>query len=234
MGLVAVAGALACGDSTREDIDIVVFSKTAGFRHDSIADGLAMLEDEALERGWRIHATESSPELIDQLDTADVVVFLNTSGDILNDSEQTAFEAWMDDRGNFVGVHAASDTEYEWPWYGELVGAFFDSHPNIQPATVTVDATAHPSTSHLAATWDRTDEWYNFATNPRQDVEVVLSLDEESYQGGTMNGDHPIAWFQETQGRRSFYTALGHTSESYTEPDFVRHVAEAIDWAAGR
>ncbi|HEX5130346.1 MAG TPA: ThuA domain-containing protein, partial [Usitatibacter sp.] len=148
---------------------------------------------------------------------------------------QAAFQNWLRKGRGWVGVHSASDTEYDWPWYGELVGAYFSAHPAIQPARLRVERPGHLATHALAETWSRADEWYAFRTNPRKDVHVLVSLDETSYDAGTTAmGDHPIAWYHGHDGGRAFYTALGHTSESYREPEFLEHITGAIEWAAGQ
>lgn len=214
---------------------VLVFSKTAGFRHDSIEDGIAMLTAEAAARDWMLEATEDGARFTDEsLAGFDVVVFLSTTGDVLDDAQQAAFEGFIQGGGGYVGIHSASDTEYDWPFYGDLVGAYFSGHPAIQPATITVEDMTHPATAHLASpAWMRTDEWYSFVESPRPDVDVLLALDESSYDpGGLAMGDHPIAWAHESLGGRAFYTALGHTRESYAEAPFVEHVSAAIAWAA--
>ncbi|MGP3972390.1 ThuA domain-containing protein, partial [Streptomyces sp. 6N223] len=214
--------------------DILVFSKTAGFRHDSIPDGIAALQELGAENNFTVTATEDGAAFTtDNLAQYKAVVFLSTTGDVLDTAQQTAFEEYIAAGGAYVGIHSAADTEYDWPFYGELVGAYFASHPEIQAATVTVEDTTHPATAHLPPTWQRTDEWYNYQTSPRDNVQVLASLDETSYTGGTMNGDHPIAWCHEYAGGRSFYTGGGHTSESYTEPEFRAHLLGGIRWAAG-
>ena len=214
---------------------LLVFSRTAGFRHDSIAAGLAMIESIAADRGWSTVQTEDPSTFIALLDGVDVTVWLNTSGDVLDDDQQAAFEAWYRAGGGWVGVHAASDTEYDWPWYGDLVGAWFANHPAIQDAQYVRESDVHPAVAHLDARWLRRDEHYNFRRNPRDvGVEVVLTIDESSYDGGDMGDDHPIAWGRDFDGGRTFYTALGHTVESYSEEDFVRHVAGAIDYVLAR
>jgi type 1 glutamine amidotransferase len=213
---------------------VLVFSKTAGFRHDSIEEGITALQELGAENNFTVTATEDGAAFTSEnLAQHRVVVFLSTTGDVLDDAQQTAFEEYIAGGGGYVGIHAASDTEYDWPWYGELVGAYFASHPEIQAATVTVEDQAHDSTAHLPAAWQRTDEWYNYQSNPRENVRVLASLDESSYSGGTMNGDHPIAWCHEYAGGRSFYTGGGHTIESYAEPEFLRHLLGGIRWAAG-
>jgi len=164
----------------------------------------------------------------------DAVVWVSTTGDVLNDDEQSAFEQFIRSGGGYAGIHAASDTEYNWPWYGELVGAYFDSHPAQQTATMEVEDHNHSSTEHLGNTWTRFDEWYNFQDNPRSSVNVLLSLDESSYSGGSMGDDHPIAWYHEFDGGRSWYTGGGHTEDSFAEDDFRAHILGGIQYAVGR
>ncbi len=137
------------------------------------------------------------------------------------------------DGGGYLGIHAAADTEYDWKFYGGLVGAHFHSHPQIQKATVRVEDHDHPATAHLDSSWQRTDEWYNYRTNPREQARVLATLDETTYTGGTMKGDHPIAWCQPYEGGRSFYTGGGHTKESYAEPAFRKHLLGGMLYAAG-
>ena len=161
-----------------------------------------------------------------------MVVFLNTTGDILNEEQQAAMERFVRHGGGFVGIHAAADTEYDWPWYGELVGARFKSHPAIQEAGIDVVDRAHPATRHLTPRWTRTDEWYDFQASPDTSVRRLLSLDQSTYQGATMVGAHPIAWCHDFDGGRSFYTACGHTKESYSDPMFVEHLRGAIRWVS--
>jgi type 1 glutamine amidotransferase len=209
--------------------DILVFTKTAGFRHESIPAGVQVLREL-----FRIDATEEADAFTaGNLTRYRAVVFLNTSGTILDAGQKAAFEAYIRDGGGFAGVHAAADTEYDWPFYGDLVGAYFASHPAIQPAAVRVEDASHPATAGLGPAWTRTDEWYNFRTNPRSRVQVLLTLDEASYTGGTMGADHPHAWYHQYEGGRSFYTAGGHTVESYAEPAFRAHLAGGIRYAAG-
>lgn len=214
-------------------LSILVFSRTQGFRHDSIPDGVAAIRALGQAHGFAVQASEDPALFSDTgLGGVGVVVFLNTSGNILNNEQQAVFERFIQRGGGFVGVHSASDTEYGWPWYGGLVGSYFDNHPAIQPATVQVVSPDHPSTAGLPPAWTRTDEWYNFRRAP-EGVEVLLRLDEASYSGGTMGANHPIAWCQGYHGGRAWYTGLGHTSESYAEPLFQQHLLGGIRWAAG-
>jgi uncharacterized repeat protein (TIGR03806 family) len=210
-----------------------VFSETAGFRHESISDGQTMLSSIANENGWEIDFTEDSSQFnATNLRQYSVVVWLNTTGDVLNTDEQSAFENYVESGGGYLGVHAASDTEYSWTWYGDLVGAYFDSHPQVQQATVNIEDATHQSTIAPGAAWQHTDEWYNFQTNPRTNVNVLMSLDEATYSPGAgAMGDHPIAWYSDIGEGRSFYTGLGHTSESYQNQNFIEHIKGALIWA---
>ncbi|MFD6023452.1 ThuA domain-containing protein [Streptomyces griseoluteus] len=213
---------------------VLVFSKTAGFRHDSIPDGIAAVQQLGATDGLTVDATEDATAFTTRnLRRYDAVVFLSTTGDVLDSAQQRAFEGYIRQGGGYVGVHAAADTEYDWPFYGGLAGAWFASHPAIQPATVVVEDHAHPSTAALPARWERTDEWYNYRSNPRARAHVLASLDESSYSGGTMNGDHPIAWCQSYQGGRAFYTGGGHTRASYADPAFRAHLRGGLRWATG-
>lgn len=214
--------------------EVLVFSKTAGFRHDSIPAGITALGELAAENGFTVDATEDAGVFTTaNLARYRAVVFLMTTGDVLDAGQKAAFESYVADGGGYVGVHSAADTEYDWPFYGGLVGAYFSSHPEIQRVTVRVEDREHPSTAHLPATWVRTDELYDYRTNPRSTVHVLATLDESTYSGGTMGADHPIAWYRSYEGGRSWYTGLGHTIESYSEPDFRAHLYGGLRYAAG-
>ena len=212
---------------------VLVFTKTAGFRHDSIEHGVQALQGMAIENRWGLTHTEDAKFFNDtDLEKFDVVAFLNTTGDVLDDAQQAAFERYIQGGGGFVGIHAATDTEYDWPWFNRLVGGYFAGHPEIQPAELDVLVPDHPSTEHLPERWQRRDEWYNFKQmNPQ--VNVLLNLDETTYRGGTMGDHHPAAWYHEFDGGRAWYTAGGHTRESYAEEDFLKHIAGGIRWAGG-
>ncbi|MBC6458330.1 ThuA domain-containing protein [Actinomadura sp. HBU206391] len=212
---------------------VLVFSKTAGFRHSSIPVGVQAIEELGGGAGMVVDATEDAGAFTpENLSRYRAVVFLSTTGDVLDAGQQEAFESYISSGGGYAGVHAASDTEYDWPWYGGLVGAYFKNHPAIQPAVVRVADRAHGSTAHLGSEWPRTDEWYNYRANPRERVHVLATLDESTYSGGDM-GDHPIAWCQEYAGGRAWYTGGGHTEDSYAEPDFRAHLLGGIRYAAG-
>jgi cytochrome c len=248
LGFLALAVATAFGGATapasaqpdrvgaqHETASVLVFSKTAGFRHDSIPAGIAAIKQLGTDNHFAVESTEDANAFTDaNLARFDAVVWLSTTGDVLNPDQQGAFERYIAAGGGYAGVHAASDTEYDWPFYGDLVGAYFTSHPQIQQATVNVEDRQHPSTSELPYQWSRTDEWYNYRENPRQDVHVLAALDEGSYAPGAgAMGDHPIAWCHTTSGGRSWYTGGGHTAESYAEPEFLKHLTGGILYAAG-
>jgi type 1 glutamine amidotransferase len=211
---------------------IMVFSKTAAFRHASITNGIEAIRQLGTNNSFDVVATENSSDFNDaNLAQFAAVIFLSTTGDVLDATQQSSFEGYIRAGGGYVGIHSASDTEYTWPWYGGLVGAYFSSHPSIQKATVLTENWDHPSTRFLSETWVRTDEWYNFQSNPRNNVHVLCRLDESSYNGGTM-GDHPISWFHDYDGGRAWYTASGHTPESFAEPLFRTHLLGGIQYAA--
>ena len=236
---VAGATTAACAQEKRPAVvvddpaSVLVFSKTAGFRHDSIPTGVQAIRDLGAANNLTVEATEDAGAFTaSNLARFDAVVFLSTTGDVLDAGQQAAFEAFVGSGKGYVGIHAAADTEYDWPFYGNLVGAYFQQHPAIQPARVVVEDRAHPATAHLGTEWTRTDEWYSFRANPRPNVHVLAALDESTYAGGGM-GDHPIMWCQNVAGGRSFYTGFGHTVESYADPALRQVLLGGIRWAAG-
>ena len=207
---------------------LLVYTRTTGYRHASIPAGVRALRG---VDGYSVDATEDHAVFRSRtLRDYAAVVFLSTSGTVLDDAGREALTAYIAAGGAWLGVHAASTTEYGWPWFGDLVGARFDQHPPVQVAAITVADKDHPATGHLGTTWTRCDEWYAFRDNPRPRVHVLLTLDETSYEGGMMGTDHPIAWSHERLGGRSFYTALGHTEESFAEPAFLGHLRGALTW----
>jgi len=216
---------------------VLVFSRTLGFRHDSIGAGVTAIQKLGVENGFSVDPTEDPTRFNDAtLADYDVVVFLSTTADVLDDTQQGAFQRYIQAGGGWVGVHSATDTEYGWPWYGQLIGngAWFRVHPPIQTAQLVVEQADHASTAHLPARFSLQDEWYNFRANPRAAVTVLLRLDETSYMAGDgAMGDHPIAWYHEFDGGRAWYTALGHRIELYTDPQYTRHLLGGIKWAAG-
>jgi type 1 glutamine amidotransferase len=213
---------------------VLIFSKTSGFHHESIPAGIRAIQNLGQEHGFQVDTTTNAKLFTAaELKRYQAVVFLSTTQDVLNDEQQTAFQQYIRSGRGFVGIHAATDTEYDWPWYGQLVGAYFNGHPAVQLATVRVTTTTHPSTAGLPASWPRTDEWYNFR-NINPNLTVLATLDESTYSGGTTGLNHPIAWYHEFEGGRAFYTGGGHTNESFDEPLFRQHLLGGIQYAIGK
>jgi type 1 glutamine amidotransferase len=214
---------------------VLVFSKTTGFRHDSIPAGIQAIRDLGAANNFTVDATENDALFTDaDLAQYKTVIFLSATGDpVTTQPEKDAFQRYIEHGGGFVGVHAAADSGYSWAWYGKLVGAYFKQHPAIQPARLVVEDSVHPATQGLPASITRTDEWYDFQTNPRSAVHVLTSVDDTSYTGSTMGTDHPTTWCQNYDGGRSFYTALGHTVESYSEANFLHILLGGILTTAG-
>ncbi|MEA2602662.1 MAG: cytochrome c [Acidobacteriota bacterium] len=241
-GRFASEGDTAAFPAAAQDFRVLVFTKATGFRHDSIPDGIALVQALGAAHGFGVDVSENAALFTPQgLGAYRAVIFLNTTGEVLNGSQQAAFEAYVRGGGGWVGVHSAADTEYAWPFYGELLGngAWFLSHPPIQAATLRVEDGTHPSTRHYPASFSFTDEWYNFRANPRGAVDVLLAIDEGSYSPGSdaMGGDHPIAWCHSLGSLglgRAWYTTLGHRSETYGEATYAQHLLGGILWAAGR
>jgi cytochrome c len=212
---------------------ILVFSKTSGFRHSSIPAGKEALIKLGLANGYRIDTTENADYISeDSLQHYSAVIFLHTTGDMLNNYQEADFERYIQAGGGFIGIHAASDAEYDWNWYGRLVGGYFESHPEQQEAKLDIVDQTHGSTKHLPKEWKRKDEWYNFKKlNPN--VKVLIKIDEKSYNGGKNGDSHPMAWYHDYDGGRSFYTELGHTEESFTDENFLKHILGGIQYAVG-
>jgi type 1 glutamine amidotransferase len=206
---------------------IAVFSKTEKYRHQSIEAGIKSIKELGKSNHFKVIATEDSEVLISDLNQYEAVLFLSTSGDIFNGAQQEKFKSYIEKGGGFIGIHCAAATEKKWPWFGDLLGAVFLDHPELQNATIHVVDHDHPSTSFLKNEWIRYDEWYNFIKiNPKN--KVLLNLDENSYEGGKHGKDHPIAWYRELDNRKMFYTALGHTEESFQDKTYLQHMLGGI------
>jgi len=201
---------------------VLVFTKTAGYRHESIEIGVEALTQLGKENRFEVtHSEDANVFSEENLNHYKLVIFLSTTGDVLNEEQQKSFENYIKKGGSYMGIHAAADTEYDWPWYGKLVGAYFLSHPEKSNAEIIKVDNSFQACEHLPERWSRFDEWYNYKSiNP--DINVLLELDENTYEGGKNGPHHPITWFHEYDGGRSFYTGLGHTKESYAEPDFKK------------
>jgi type 1 glutamine amidotransferase len=214
--------------------EVLVFTRAVAFRHASIGAGVDALRELASDAGVGLTATED-PEVftVRGLSDYDAVVFLSTTGDVLNDDQQEALEDFVRAGGGFAGIHAASDTEYDWPWYGQLVGAYFAWHPpEVRTGTLLVVEEDHPATTGLPSPWIRQEEWYDLR-DLQPGVSVLLEVDETTYKTPAedpLPEPRPIAWYREFDGGRTFYTALGHAPESFTEPTFRSHIWGGIAW----
>ncbi|HSC55534.1 MAG TPA: ThuA domain-containing protein [Phnomibacter sp.] len=210
---------------------ILVFSKTVGFRHASIANGKEMFLEIAGSEKFKADTTEDATVFnAKNLKQYDVVVFMNTTMDVLNAEQQQAFQDFIRSGKSFLGIHAASDTEYEWPWYNKLVGAYFVSHPKPQKASYINLDSLNPATTLFPTVFTRFEEIYNFKSLQKDILHFVLAVDETSYTGGTMPDFHPMAWCHAFDGGKAFYTALGHHPETYTDPEFRQHILGALRW----
>ncbi len=224
-------------DSIKMPELVLVFTKTTGYRHTSIEKGVRTLRELGRANRFVVLQTDAGEDFTNEnLKNYKLVVFLSTTLDVLDDAQQRAFENYIKNGGAFLGIHAAADTEYDWPWYGKLVGGYFESHPNnpnVLEAKIDVLRKDHASTAHLNDEWSRSDEWYNYKDlNPN--VTVLLNLDENSYSGGTNGTSHPIAWYHKFDGGRTYYTGGGHTEASFDEPAFRQHLLGAIEWCLKR
>lgn len=215
---------------------VLVFSKTVGYYHESIPSGIGAIQKLGSENGFGVDTTKDASKFTtDNLKKYSAIIFMSTTLDVLNDDQQAAMERYIKGGGGFVGVHAAADTEYDWPWYNKLVGGYFKSHPNnpnVRKAVINVTDKNHPATKDLPSKWERSDEWYNYKDiNP--DLKVLAYLDETSYEGGENGENHPIIWHHEYDGGRAFYTGGGHTKESFEDPVFMKHLLGGIQYAMG-
>ncbi len=225
---------------------ILVFSKTNGFRHEeAIPVANALFADFAAADGWGFHQTENGATFTPQnLARFDAVVFNNVSGDVFTPEQREALRSYVENGGGFVGIHGSGgDNSYDWRWYvEELIGAQFIGHPmdpQFQQATLRVEDASHPATVFLPGDWSRTDEWYSFEASPRaRGYNLLLTIDEASYSPVGLFGDdlkmgddHPLAWWHCQGQGRAFYSALGHTAESYAEGEHIAMLLGATRWA---
>ncbi|GAB3985454.1 hypothetical protein GCM10028807_00740 [Spirosoma daeguense] len=223
------------------DKGVLIFSKTNGFRHKSIEPGLEALKKAGKEKGWDVRTTENGAFFNDDyLSRFKTIVFLSTTGDILTSEQEKAFERFIENGGGYVGIHAASDTEYSWDWYDHMLGTHFRDHPlypeHTPEAEIITDARTHPTTQHLPERWRKKDEWYNFKQSVRgkDRIQVLLTLNEDSYKATfpkKMEGDHPISWINTIGKGRIFYTGMGHTDETFTDKNAMPHIVAGIEWA---
>ena len=209
---------------------ILVFTKTEGFRHQSIPNGIEAIKKLGETNDFEIVDTEDATYFQkDSLQQFDAVMFLNTTGNVLDDNQQKSLQYFIKQGGGFIGIHSASDTEYDWSWYGKLIGGYFKSHPKQQTATLNIIDTLHIATRKLPVAFEYFDEWYNLK-NISQDINVLITIDESTYTGGENGNFHPISWYQEYDGCRMFYTSLGHRREDYTNQYFLEHLLGGINY----
>ena len=213
---------------------VLVFSKTAGFRHkEAIIAGKKEIPLLGAKNKFGVDTTESADAFTtENLKQYSAVVFLCTTGNVLNEEQQKAFEQFIRNGGGYVGLHSDADTEYDWPWFGGLHGAYFKNHPRQQEAIFNVVNGNHIATAHLPKVWKRFDELYNFKWIGT-DIKVLITIDENSYTGGGNGEDHPMAWYHDYDGGRGFYTALGHDNKSFEDPLYLQHILGAIKYAMG-
>jgi type 1 glutamine amidotransferase len=215
----------------KKEVKILVFSCTKGFRHKSIEPGLEAIKKIGKEKGYTIVHSENPADFNDKnLKQFKVLLFLNPTGkSLFDDAQKAAFKKYINRGGGFVGVHAATDCNYDWEWYGKLVGGFFAGHPKVQEARLDILDANHPATKDLPNPWMHTDEWYNFK-DFNKDVKVIMTVDEKSYTGGKMPDFHPMAWYHEFDGGKVFYTGLGHTIEDFQDELFLKHLTGGIEY----
>lgn len=215
---------------------LLVFTLTKGYHHESIDVGKEAIMKLAARNGISVDTTtDASYFNEDSLKHYSAVIFFNTTGNVLNHIQQADFERYIQAGGGFVGIHSATDTEYEWPWYGKLVGGYFSGHPgdpNVRDGVATVAVeTSHPAIIGLPETWKRTDEYYDFK-NFNEDVNVLITIDQTTYDYGD-NTSHPMSWYHDYDGGRSFYTNFGHTKESFSDKEYLDHLWGGISYAIG-
>ena len=222
-----------CSANAQRKDKVLIFSKTEEYRHQSIEDGIRAIKKLGKENNFVVDATEDSDVFVADLKKYKAVIFLSTTGNVFTKNQQKAFKKYIHKGGGYVGIHSATNTEYDWSWYGKMVGAYFMDHPHQQKASINVVDKKHLSTEFLGDKWVKFDEWYNYK-EINNNINVLMELDESSYSGGKNGKNHPIAWYHKYDGGRIFYTGLGHTKESYTNTTFLKHILGGIKYAIGK
>lgn len=229
--------------ASAEQFSVLLFSKTAGWHHDSINAGVTAIQGLGKLHDFNVFWTADASRVFNdkELPKYKAVIFLLTTGDVLTDEQQAAFERYIRAGGGFVGVHSASDTEYDWEWYKKMVGYMFHIHPAVQSATLKVEDYNFPGMDRFAKRFLFTEEWYEFGPPSSDKLKFLLSVDEKTYKpaadwgaksGKGMGEFHPVSWYQEYDGGRAFYTALGHLPATYSDSQFLHHLYGGIYWAA--
>jgi len=216
---------------------VLVFSRTLGFRHDSITNGIAAIRDLGTKENFAVDATEDSTAFTaTNLSRYHAVVLLSVTGDVWNPEQQAALRDYVLAGGGLAAIHGSIfgplACEDHWAWYGEIFCCAFTNHSRVMPGVVNIEDPGHPSTAGLPSRWLRADEWYNFSGTPRGCAHILATVDESTYLGGIMGADHPIAWCRQVGKGRMWYTAMGHTESSYSEPLFLQHLLGGIRFAA--
>ena len=241
--LLALATTLAASTARAEQFSVLLFSKTAGWHHESILAGVPAIRTLGELHDFKVSWTDDANRVFNDRELAKykAVIFLCTTGDVLNDQQQAAFERYIKAGGGFVGIHSASDTEYDWPWYTKMVGRMFHIHPAVQTATIQVENPNFPGMDRFAKRFLFTEEWYEVDASRSDKLSYLLSVDEKTYapyakwgpkEGKGMGKFHPVAWFQEYDGGRAFYTGLGHLPATFSDQNFMHHIYGGIYWAA--
>lgn len=208
---------------------IILFTKTAAWVHDSLAEGIELVQSAARDHGVTVvESADASVFESADLDGAAAVVFMNTSGILMDDRQRSRLQAYVRGGGGFAGVHNPGDAEQDWPPFRDIVGARFVFHPPVQAAVLDVVDRDHPSTSFLPERWQVEDEWYAWDALPTG--RVLLAVDESTYDPGEVRmGYHPICWTDTYGAGTTWFTALGHPKAIYADPLFRRHVWGGIE-----
>jgi type 1 glutamine amidotransferase len=233
------AGPMVLAADAPASFRVLVFSKTTGYRHASITNGIATLRELGAQNGFAVEATEDSGAFTAaSLAGYAAVVFLSATGNVLDSDQKSALKTYVTEGGGFMAIHGAVfgplACEDQWAWYGEMFCCAFTNHSQVVPAMVTLSDAAHASNTGLPAQWQRTDEWYNFTGTPRGCARILATVDETTYAGGRMGKDHPLVWCRQVGRGRMWYTAMGHTESSFAEPLFRKHLLGGILVTAGR
>lgn len=228
--------------TAQKQFKALLVTTTRGWHHESLHYGVVALEELARKNFFDVVLFENPNGFTDDyLKQFQVVIFLNTTGDIFDSAAQKVMERFIQSGKGFVGIHSASDTEYDWDWYTKLVGRMFVIHPAVQTARVNILDTSFPGLQGFSGNKLWTDEWYQFSPEKTAGLNYILAVDETTYNPkadwGTKKGEgmgklHPIAWYHNYDGGRAFYTALGHIPANFSDPIFLNHLYAGIFWAA--
>ena len=229
-------------NAQKKEFSVLLYTKTAGWHHESIHEGVTAIRKLGEEHFFTVDWQEDASRFNDKgLENFDAVIFLSTTGDIFNEEQQGALERFIKKGKGFVGIHAAADTEYEWPWYTQLVGRMFRIHPTIQTAKLQIKDSKFPGMQSFKDGQLWTEDWYQYNEEKVTGLNYLMSVDEKTYNpkanwgrvaGDGMGDFHPIAWYHNFYGGRSFYTGLGHMPATWEIKEFMDHLFGGIYWAA--